>query len=176
MLTIPLELLQRFRRYGQDHVFAWWEQLDGEQRQELLKQLQALDLEEIQTLFQHQEKRYSLADRDRIQPIERMTAEPGSDQRFRRLGEDAWRNGGVAILIVAGGQGSRLGFNHPKGMFPVGPVTHKTLFEIHAEKVLALGRRFQKRIPLLIMTSPATHQETVDFFVEHEFFGLSDQD
>src|SRR6516164_5369931 len=172
MVAIPPELRQRFRRYGQDHVFAWWEQLDDEQRQELLKQLQALDLDEIQTLYQRREERFSLPDRDRLQPIERVTAEPGADQRLRQMGEDAWRNGQVAVLIVAGGQGSRLGFDYPKGMFPIGPVTHKTLFQIHAEKVLALRRRHGVAIPLLIMTSPATHRETEEYFAQHQFFGI----
>jgi UDP-N-acetylglucosamine/UDP-N-acetylgalactosamine diphosphorylase len=78
----------------------------------------------------------------------------------------------MAFLIVAGGQGSRLGFEHPKGMFPVGPVSGKSLFQVHAEKVLALSRRFGIDIPLLVMTSPATHDESVAFFDEHRYFGL----
>ncbi len=73
---------------------------------------------------------------------------------------------------MAGGQGSRLGFDHPKGMFPVGPVSGKTLFQIHAEKVLALSRRYGKPVPFLVMTSPATHDETVAFFREQGHFGL----
>src|SRR5207249_4994038 len=80
--------------------------------------------------------------------------------RVRSLGETALRRGEVAVLVVAGGQGSRLGFDHPKGMFPIGPVTDKTLFQIHAEKVLALARRYGKPLPLLVMTSPATDAET----------------
>jgi UDP-N-acetylglucosamine/UDP-N-acetylgalactosamine diphosphorylase len=57
-------------------------------------------------------------------------------------------------------------------MFPIGPVSHKTLFQIHAEKVLALGRRYGRLPPFLIMTSPATHVETEQFFAEHRHFGL----
>jgi UDP-N-acetylglucosamine/UDP-N-acetylgalactosamine diphosphorylase len=90
----------------------------------------------------------------------------------RQRGEEALRLGEVAVLLVAGGQGSRLGFDHPKGMFPVGPVTGKTLFQIHAEKVLALGRRYGRLPPFLVMTSPATDAETRAFFAEHSFFGL----
>ena len=91
----------------------------------------------------------------------------------RRRGETALREGEVAVLLVAGGQGSRLGFEHPKGMFPIGPVSNKTLFQIHAEKVLALQRRYGRLVPFLIMTSPATDAETRDFFRQQKYFGLA---
>jgi UDP-N-acetylglucosamine/UDP-N-acetylgalactosamine diphosphorylase len=84
------------------------------------------------------------------------------------------RAGAVAYLVVAGGQGTRLGFDHPKGMFPIGPVSGKSLYQLHAEKVLALRRRYGGALPFLAMTSPATHDETVQFFREHDHFGLGD--
>src|SRR5262249_48834009 len=67
---------------------------------------------------------------------------------------------------------SRLGFDHSKGMFPTGPVTNKTLFQIHAEKVLAVRCRHGRPVPFLVMTSPATDAETRDFFTQHQSFGL----
>src|SRR5262249_9454643 len=85
---------------------------------------------------------------------------------------EALRRGEVAALVVAGGQGSRLGFEHPKGLYPIGPVSDKSLFQIHAEKVLALQRRHKAAVPFLVMTSPATHAETEQFFSEHSYFGL----
>jgi UDP-N-acetylglucosamine/UDP-N-acetylgalactosamine diphosphorylase len=78
----------------------------------------------------------------------------------------------VAALVVAGGQGSRLGFDKPKGLFPIGPVSGSTLFRIHAEKVLALSHRYGKPVPFLVMTSPATHAETVEYFEREKCFGL----
>src|SRR5262249_59178831 len=78
----------------------------------------------------------------------------------------------VAVLVVAGGQGSRLGSDRPKGTFPVGPVSGKSLFQVHAEKVLALSRRSRQAIPFLVMTSPATHDETGADFEENGWFGL----
>ena len=77
---------------------------------------------------------------------------------------------------MAGGQGTRLGFDHPKGMFPIGPLSGKTLFQIHVEKIVAAGRRYGVRIPLYLMTSPATHEETVAFFAAHDRFGLPAED
>src|SRR5262249_251519 len=90
----------------------------------------------------------------------------------QREGEEALRRGEVAALVVAGGQGSRLGFEHPKGMFAIGPVSGKSLFQIHAEKVLALSRRYGKKMPFLVMTSPATDEETTDYFARAENVGL----
>src|SRR5262249_34738139 len=78
----------------------------------------------------------------------------------------------VGVLLVAGGQGSRLGFEQPKGMFPIGPVSNKSLFQVHAEKVLALGRRYGRTPPFLVMTSPATDAETRQFFADRQNFGL----
>ena len=75
-------------------------------------------------------------------------------------------------MLVAGGQGSRLGFDKPKGMFPAGAVSNASLYQIHAEKVLALSRRYGKPVPFLVMTSPATDEQTRSFFAEHRNFGL----
>ena len=71
----------------------------------------------------------------------------------RLLGEEALRRGEVAVLMVAGGQGSRLGFEHPKGMFAIGPVSNNSLFQIHAEKVLALRRRYGRDLPAILVTA-----------------------
>jgi UDP-N-acetylglucosamine/UDP-N-acetylgalactosamine diphosphorylase len=76
-------------------------------------------------------------------------------------------------MLVAGGQGTRLGFPHPKGMFPIGPITKHSLFRIHIEKIRALKARYGKPVPLYLMTSPATHDETIDFLESHCRFGLA---
>jgi UDP-N-acetylglucosamine/UDP-N-acetylgalactosamine diphosphorylase len=171
MVTVPDEIRQRLRKARQEHVLAWWDKLDFKERRELLDQLQAIDFSQLQELFGLRDKAYSLPAPEKISPapVVRLGAE---DREARRLGEEALRRGQVAILLVAGGQGSRLGFDHPKGMFPISPVKDKSLFQIHSEKVLALNRRFGKRIPFLIMTSPATHAETEAYFRQNRYFGL----
>ena len=80
--------------------------------------------------------------------------------------------GEVAVVIVAGGQGTRLGFDGPKGCYPIGPVSDRSLFQIHAEKVVALGRRHGAPVPLYVMTSPQNHAETAAFFERHDSFGV----
>lgn len=87
-------------------------------------------------------------------------------------GEKELQHGRVAVITVAGGQGSRLGFEHPKGMFPIGPKTDRTLFQIFAEQILARRRRHNAAIPWLIMTSDATHAETLEFLEQHKYFHL----
>ncbi len=95
--------------------------------------------------------------------------------QYRGHGEDLLRRGAVAALVVAGGQGSRLGINAPKGVVGVSPVRSKSLFQIHAEKVLALSRKYSRPIPLFIMTSRENDEDTRSFFAEHSFFGLDEK-
>ncbi len=175
MLTVPPDVRQKLREHGQDHVLAGWDRLDDNRRAALLGQLQAIDLDQLRRLFAQRDQTYALPAPERIAPAPVAKLDP-ADQPTRRRGEEALRQGQVAVLMVAGGQGSRLGFEHPKGMFAIGPVSNKTLFQIHAEKVLALTRRYGKPVPFLVMTSPATHEETEAFFREHRHFGLPPRD
>jgi UDP-N-acetylglucosamine/UDP-N-acetylgalactosamine diphosphorylase len=175
MLAVPDALRRQLREYGQDHVLAWWDALDDAGRRGLLEQVEALDLPQLRDLYARRDNAFPLPASDRIAPVPVIRPGPG-DGAARARGEESLRRGEVAVLLVAGGQGSRLGFDHPKGQFPVGPVSGKTLFQIHAEKVLALQRRYGRPVPFLIMTSDATHAETVAFFAEHSHFDLSADD
>lgn len=172
MLTVPDDLRQRLRQYGQEHVLAWWDQLDHDKRRDLLAQVQALDLDLLKHLYGQRDQAFTPPSADRIAPVPIIPRDAPARGEHARQGEEALRNGEVAVLVVAGGQGSRLGFNHPKGMFPVGPVSGKSLFQIHAEKVRARGRRHNVVLPFLVMTSPATHDDTVAYFAAHDYFGL----
>src|SRR5271169_3341391 len=90
----------------------------------------------------------------------------------KAAGEAALRAGRVAAFTVAGGQGTRLGYDGPKGTFRVTPVKHKPLFQVFAEKILAAGRRSGKPLHWFIMTSHQNHAATEGFFTEHRHFGL----
>jgi UDP-N-acetylglucosamine/UDP-N-acetylgalactosamine diphosphorylase len=95
------------------------------------------------------------------------------ESQARLHGEAELRKSTVAVILVAGGQGTRLGHDAPKGTYPIGPVTQRSLFQIHAEKVLALQRRYKCRLPLLIMTSDENDCATREFFLQHRYFGLA---
>lgn len=175
MTHVPPELLHRLARHGQAHVLAGWDRLPPADRVALVEQLAGIDLTELAALYQRKDEPHGvLPPRERIAPV--PLAPSAAPQSVRARGEEALRRGEVAALVVAGGQGSRLGFEKPKGMFSVGPVSNASLFQIHAEKVLALSRRYGKPVPFLVMTSPATHADTEAYFREHRFFGLPESD
>lgn len=168
----PDDLLDRLRHHGQDHVLTGWDRLSAAGRAGFAARLAAVDLDELAALFatsQRPSVAASLADLAPI-PVEDGDTLPAA---AREAGEAALRRGEVAALVVAGGQGSRLGFDKPKGLFPVGPLSGASLFAFHAGQVLALSRRYGKPVPLLVMTSHATHADTVAFFAHHRDFGLA---
>ncbi|MFN4258797.1 MAG: UTP--glucose-1-phosphate uridylyltransferase [Gemmataceae bacterium] len=171
MVEVPPDSRQRLRQYGQEHVLTWWDQLNDQERRDLIEQLQGINLEQLRQLYAQRDQVFPVPPEEKIQPVPAVRLDPGN-RSVRERGEEALRHGEVACLVVAGGQASRLGHAQPKGMFPIGPVTSKSLFQIHAEKVLALRRRYRTRVPLLVMTSPATHLETEPFFEQHHYFGL----
>eukprot|EP00913_Durusdinium_trenchii_P028493 g26721.t1 len=106
--------------------------------------------------------------------------ENDGDRAVRReasqYGEQLISAGKVGAMLVAGGQGSRLGFPHAKGKYPIGPVSERTLYQVLAEQLLARSRRAGISIPYYVMTSAATHDETIDFFETNAFFGLNPAD
>jgi UDP-N-acetylglucosamine/UDP-N-acetylgalactosamine diphosphorylase len=165
----------RLARYDQAHLLAHWHGLNEEERRLLLEEIAALDLDMVHKLFQERDKVYEVPSADRIQPAP-VVGESSGTPATQARGEQMLAQGKVAVLVVAGGQGTRLGFDHPKGVFPIGPVTQRSLFQIHVEKVLALQKRFGGAIPFLVMTSPATDAETRVYFREHDNFGLAEAD
>src|SRR6266478_4065416 len=173
MVKVPADILQQLRKTGQEHVLTWWDQLPEGERRELVDQLKGIHFDQLRSLFNQREWAVSLPASEKIQRV--PVIRTGTPEA-RQIGEKSLRNGEVAVLMVAGGQGSRLGFDHAKGMFPISPVKNKSLFQLHAEKVLALGRHYGKPIPFLVMTSPATHGEIERFFLEHGCFGLNPEE
>jgi UDP-N-acetylglucosamine/UDP-N-acetylgalactosamine diphosphorylase len=170
--------------WHQEHVLRWWEQLTTEQRAALRAQLLALDLPALHRLFDEfrasQTRATTLLDVSQVHPWPALRLPHSPEDRRREtqattLGEQALRARQVAVLLVAGGQGSRLGFDGPKGTYPLGPVSGKTLFQIHAEKLRSLEERYGP-LPLYIMTSPETDAATREFFRAHQCFGLDPQE
>ncbi len=169
----PADLVQRLKSHGQEHVLFGWDALAPERRTALANQLAAIDLDEIARLYANRDKVEAVPSGDRLAPIPMVAADAISPETTR-LGHEALARGELAVLLVAGGQGTRLGFDKPKGQFPIGPVSNKTLFQFHADKVFALARRYGKPVPFLVMTSPATHADTVSYFESERYFGLGE--
>lgn len=175
----PETLRQTFTAAGQSHVFAHWAALSSVQRDSFLAQLQEIDLAEIARLHRTLvvERSTAAVDDGQLQPApyERLPEHGGDAARWaqaRAAGEEALRAGRVAAFTVAGGQGTRLGYDGPKGTYAVTPVRGKSLFQVFAEKILAAGRRAGRPLHWFIMTSHANHAQTEAFFAENRFFGL----
>jgi UDP-N-acetylglucosamine/UDP-N-acetylgalactosamine diphosphorylase len=172
-------LVELVERYDQRHLLRWWEELDVEARARLAAEVASIDFPQLAQLIGelvHGEEGCSPPAHE-VEPIEvvrlpQTDGERVAERRAAGVGADVLASGELGVLLVAGGSGTRLGFQGPKGIFPIGPVSSASLFQIHAEKIVALSRRFGRAIPLYIMTSPDNHEETVRFFDTHERFGL----
>jgi len=160
----------------------WWGELDDDSRLTLLSQLRKVQLGELSALADGVRKgRFATSVSGKTAMPEYINLPRTVDDELerecaRRRGERLLREGKVAALVVAGGQGTRLGFDGPKGSFPIAPVSGKSLFQIHAERILAAQRRYQSVMPWYIMTSEATDAPTRRFFEEHSYFGLAPRD
>ncbi len=171
------DVIQRVYDNSQDHVFEYWQELDEAERMRLLDDLAEVDFGLLKKLYTGTE----VAADTRFDPapcigLPKTAGEREEWARARTAGEEHVRAGKVAAFVVAGGQGSRLGFEGPKGKFPVGPVSGKSLFQVHAEKVLKYSRKYGVAMPLLVMTSRANHDETESFFRDNGWFGLPPED
>lgn len=176
--ALPDELCVELGRYNQLQLIAFWEVLSADERRHLLDQLQHIDLALMHRLTSGADDSPNweqLAAKAESPPAIRLNETQAriSASEARDAGETALREGRVAMILAAGGQGTRLGFDHPKGLFPIGPLSGRTLFEMHVDRLRAVGKKYGVKIPLLVMTSPATDQETREFFRTHNDFGLS---
>jgi UDP-N-acetylglucosamine/UDP-N-acetylgalactosamine diphosphorylase len=177
------ELAARLKPHNQEHILRFWNELDPAGRAQLARQIAAIDFEIVAQLFQGgpQSQDWASLSRRAEPPTAMRLADRASGGRFsakdaRARGIEALANGKIGILLVAGGQGSRLGFDHPKGLFPIGPVSGASLLQIHFEKAVALARKHSVRVPIYMMTSPVTHEEQAAFLKEHGRFGVSAED
>ncbi len=157
---------------GQSHALAFWEHLDAAAREALLAQIAALDFEQLAHMRELLSNPPAAPATCDMAPAPVVAPDGETLAADRQRGIEAIRAGQVGVILVAGGQGSRLGYDGPKGCYPIGPLTDAPLFHFHARKILALERAFQARIPLYVMTSPLNEQPTRDFFGQHARFGL----
>lgn len=174
------DLLKQLKPHGQEHLLTHWSQLSPTEREQLAAEIRDIDFPRIAKLAKGESKSEdwgALSARAKSPRAIRLQgpAEFSADAA-RKRGEEALKAGEVGAILVAGGQGTRLGFDHPKGMYPIGPVSDCPLFQILFEKLLAVGKRYGVRIPLFLMTSPATHAETIEFLNKHDRFGLAKED
>ncbi|XP_076355129.1 UDP-N-acetylhexosamine pyrophosphorylase-like isoform X3 [Tachypleus tridentatus] len=177
----------RLKQYGQEHVLKFWSCLTGKQRTMLYKELSDMDLEEVYSIYkecnQNSGEESEKLD-DLLQPIPSELHEgvssstPERISGLRNIGLEKISEHKVAVLLLAGGQGTRLGVPYPKGMYDVLLPSHKTLYQLQAERIFRLQQLAEDKtgkpcmIPWYIMTSEHTMDPTIEFFEKHNYFGL----
>lgn len=176
-------LRERIAAYDQRHLLAFWPQLSAEQQLRLAEQIEGVDFEQFaairaryrgKPLAELKEDYAALASRAAPPPAMRLNGAGAafSPSEAVAAGEEALARGEVALVLVAGGLGTRLGFDQPKGLFPIGPASGRTFFQVFVDLLRAVSQRYGRPIPLLVMTSPATDAVTRDYFAANDFLGL----
>ena len=169
-----MDIIETLNATGQQELAAHLETLSGDARRLLERDIASQDWEELKTLYA-EKSTASKADNVSadLKPMPFRIAEDDLKYNYwKEIGEMLLGKGKVAAFLVAGGQGSRLGFDGPKGMFDIGLPSHKSLFQLQAERLQNLSAQVGHPIPWCIMTSPLNHEATVNFFTEHNFFGM----
>jgi len=183
-------LRDRYEAAGQGHLFRFWSKLNAAQQEDLRTQLEALNIERVNRIYakavsSEAESSNPSSTTEPIEPLPKGASESVSDvskaKAWRQTGLEAIARGEVGVLLMAGGQGTRLGSSAPKGCYDIGLPSHKTLFQLQAERIARLQTVAESEcskpagsviIPWYVMTSGPTRRDTEDFFVKNAFFGL----
>jgi len=170
-------VLRRTREGGQEHVLRWLDELDEGDRSAFVRQLAELDFDRIAKFRKLISTPPTQLNFDEVEPapvhqLPLLPAQRKMEERVTALGVQALSAGRVSALVVAGGQGTRLGYDHPKGMYAIAPITDKSLFELFAEQIRAARMKYDCPLPWLVMTGEANDAETRAFFDDHDFFQL----
>ncbi|MBO7482342.1 MAG: UDPGP type 1 family protein [Kiritimatiellae bacterium] len=164
------------KKCGQEHVLAYWKKLGKKEREELLAQIATLEPKSIAQCQGALKTGADVPDSSKGKAPKVAVLKGKKLAEAVAAGEKELKAGRVAALLVAGGQGSRLGYDGPKGCYQIGPVTDAPLFYFHARKILARTIRYGKPIPFYVMTSEANNEATVKCFEENDYFGLNPDD
>ena len=174
---------QLLQKYNQQHLLAFYNRLDKNAQNKLLKQIEELNFKSLDEKISRYVKNPSPVKLPaKIKPAGVYPALPKTSElkqkyeKASRLGANLISKGKVAAFIVAGGQGTRLGFDGPKGDFPISPVKNKTLFQLFAEMIKAAGIKYGFKPKWYIMTSPLNFEQTRKIFKDNNFYGLNAKD
>lgn len=160
-------------KYNQMHVLKSYERMNEENKKQLLEQISKIDFEKMTKLFDNSTKTPEISN-SIIEPIEYKDSAKLSDEKkteYIKIGEEAIRNGKLAVVTMAGGQGTRLGHNGPKGTYDIGLESHKSIFEIQNDILKEAKSKYGRTIPWYLMTSRENNADTVKFFEKNNYFG-----
>ena len=161
------------KKYGQEHLLSQYEKLSEENKSKLLDEILTLDFNQIEELYKRINQTVDFAN-SKIEPIGYTDKSAMSDnelKHYEEIGLKAIKEGKLAVVTMAGGQGTRLGHSGPKGTYDIGLDSHKSLFELLADGIKEEAKKYDVTIPWFIMTSRENNEETVKFFEKNKFFG-----
>lgn len=166
------EIKHELKKYKQEHLLSFYNNIeDLDKKEKFLNQLEEIDYELISSLYNQNEN--VKKEKDQIEPIEFIDKYKlnGEYKYYEEIGRKALKNGELAVVTMAGGQGTRLGHKGPKGTFDIGLDSHKCLFELLCDNLKEKNKKYDIIIPWFIMTSKENNQETIEFFEKNKYFG-----
>lgn len=168
------EAYRRTSNYGQEHLLKYFNELSLSEKENLVYQILNIDFEFITSLYENlvKEKRHEKT--EDIKPLQACKLEDVSENEkedYYKIGIEKIKSGKIAALLLAGGQGSRLGHVGPKGAFDIGLPSHKSLFQLQCERLMNISKKCGKYITWYIMTSHINHRDTIQFFEDNDYFG-----
>lgn len=160
------------KKYNQEHLLNGFENLEDKKKELLIEQILNIDFELINSLYINTKKDMNSND-DKIEPMDYLDKYKLYEEYkyYENIGSQAIKNGKLAAVTMAGGQGTRLGHNGPKGTYDIGLDSHKSLFELLCDSLKEEGKKYGVTIPWFIMTSRENNKETLDFFEKNKYFG-----
>ena len=167
------QVKELLKKHSQEHLLTFYEDLTPENKELLLNQILDIDFELMSTLYANTKKEVEI-DTDSIEPISYIDKSKLSEEDlnlYYQKGIEAIKSGKLAAVTMAGGQGTRLGHNGPKGTFDLGLDNHKSIFEILCDTLILAQNTYGVTIPWYLMTSNENNSATVNFFEEHNYFG-----
>ncbi len=164
---------EKLEKYGQLHVLKYYEELSEEARKELLDQIDATDMSILEACSHKEE----LAQKGEITPLAAMQLDEieANREQFTKTGLEAIRKGQVGAVLLAGGMGTRLGSDDPKGMYNVGVTRELYIFECLINNLMDVVKQADAWIHLFVMTSDKNHEATVKFLKEKAYFGYKEE-
>lgn len=175
------ETIDNLKKFGQEHLLKFYDSLNDAEKADLTAEIEKIDFANLDKLIKTyvlNKPTMSIPDDLTPAPYFPMTAETDEQKELyikaEAEGKKLISEGKVACLIVAGGQGTRLGFDGPKGTYPIGPVSNKSLFSFFAESIAKLQEKYNVKLYWYVMTSLLNREATEKFFAENKNFGLAD--
>lgn len=158
---------------GQEHLLAYYDELTKEEQEVLLAQIEKIDITLLDLLKQDSKE----VAKGKLEPLGAVTLEEIRNGKadYEKLGQEAIRAGKVGAVLLAGGQGTRLGLDKPKGMLNVGVHKKLYLFEQLIRNIMDVVNATGAWVPLFVMTSEKNNKDTVEFFKENNFFGYNEE-